>query len=109
MKIRRDQNLITKPPKNPAAKVKKDSTKAKAGKRKDLSDGKSYEDFSSIMDGYGDLLKDLLPENPDCEVDKVVKFILDKNILIRNINVALSHFSVCKGQFYKKSKGSITS
>ena len=34
--------------------------------------GKSYEDFSPIMDGYGFLLDHLKPDDPDSEVDKVV-------------------------------------
>ena len=49
--------------------------------------------FSPILDGYCDLLADLNPENSKCEVDKVVKYILDKNILVRHVNVALANIT----------------
>ena len=52
--------------------------------------GKSYEDFSPIMDGYGFLLDHLNPDDPDSEVDKAVKFILEKNIMVRHVNILLS-------------------
>ena len=68
--------------------------------------GKSYEDFSPIMDGYGFLLDHLKPDDPDSEVDKVVKFILDKNIQVRHINILLSTaFSATNNHFYNKIKG----
>ena len=54
---------------------------------------KSYEDFSPILDGYADLLNHLNPDDPNSEVDKVVKFILDKNIPVRRISVILAHIS----------------
>jgi len=105
--IRKGQNLVTKPPKNPAANVKIDSTKTKARnlrQQTNSENGKSYEDFSNIMDGCGDLLDNLDPDNPDSEVDKVVKFILDQNILVRHLN-ELCRYTVCSGKaFYKSIK-----
>ena len=55
--------------------------------------GKSYKDFSPILDGYADLLEHLNPDDPDSEVDKVVKFILDKNILVRLVNILLARIT----------------
>ena len=67
--------------------------------------GKSYEDFSPIMDGYGFLLDHLNPDDPASEVDKVVKYILDKNIMVRHISILLSHFYCSRGPlFYKCTK-----
>ena len=51
------------------------------------------EDWGTIYDGYGDLLQDLQPDNPDCEVDKVVKFILDQNIPIRYLEIKYNHLT----------------
>jgi hypothetical protein len=38
-------------------------------------------------DGFQELVGQLNPNDPDSEVDKVVKFILDQNILVRHLNV----------------------
>jgi hypothetical protein len=46
--------------------------------------------FSPILEGYGDLLGLLNPQNSENEVDKVIKHILDKNILVRNVNIDLA-------------------
>ena len=51
------------------------------------------EDWGTIQEGYGDLLQDLQPDNPDSEVDKVVKFILDQNFPIRYLEIKYNHFS----------------
>jgi hypothetical protein len=75
-----------KPKKKPAKKTNKKSTFENDSE-------KSYEDFSPIMDGYGDLLDHLNPEDPKSEVDKVVKYILDKNIQVHHINIALCRFT----------------
>ena len=58
--------------------------------------------FSSILDGYGDLQEDLNPENPESEVDKVVKFILDQNILVRSINVEIAYITSKDSKLLKK-------
>ena len=50
----------------------------------------NFTTFSPILDGYGDLLDNLNPENSECEVDKVVKYILDRNIPVRHLNVTLA-------------------
>jgi hypothetical protein len=85
-------------------KAKKKSSKMCEKTNSNLKTGKSYEDFSPILDGYADLLDHLNPE--ESEVDKVVKFILDKNILVRNVNVQLSHISVARSRnFYQSIKG----
>ena len=47
----------------------------------------SGKEWCNIQDGYGHLLDDLEPDNPDSEVDKVVKYILEKNIQVRLLNV----------------------
>ena len=59
-----------------------------------LFEGKDLcEDWGTIQDGYGDLLQDLQPDNPDSEVDKVVKYILDQNIPIRYLEIKYNQFS----------------
>ena len=60
----------------------------------DSFEGKDLcEDWGTIQDGYGDLLQDLQPDNPDSEVDKVVKFILNQNIPIRYVEIKYNHLT----------------
>ena len=69
---------------------------------------KSYEGFSPIMDGYGYLLEHLNPDDPESEVDKVVKFILDKNIMVRNVSILLARYSSHRGkEFYESIRNFI--
>ena len=52
----------------------------------DASDNEVYpDDWSFILDGYSRLYKHLNPDT--CEVDRVVKFILDSNIPVRGVNI----------------------
>jgi hypothetical protein len=99
-----------KPKKIPAKKStsnqSKTSNEKPSSKLTKNDSEKSYEDFSPILEGYGDLLDRLNPEDPKSEVDKVVKFILDKNIIVRHVNVMLSHISnAVNSFFYSKVKG----
>jgi hypothetical protein len=97
------------PPVKPKKKPTKKSTSNQSKTRSEKStfepnkndSEKSYEDFSPIMDGYGDLLDHLNPEDPKSEVDKVVKFILEKNILVRHMNVALCRYTNIKGRDFR--------
>jgi hypothetical protein len=57
-----------------------------------LSD-KSYEDFSPIQEGYGYIMEALDSDDPYSEVDKVVKFILEKNILVRHVSNMLPNYT----------------
>jgi hypothetical protein len=50
----------------------------------------SGKEWCNIQDGYGHLLDDLEPDNSDSEVDKAVKYILEKNIQVRLLNVKSS-------------------
>jgi len=70
---------------------------------------KSYQKFSHIIDGYADVLESLNLENSDSEVDKVVKFILDKNILVRQLNIALSHLTNSTSESFRQSMSSFKS
>ncbi len=47
------------------------------------------DDWCRVRDGYGDLLEYLEPDNSDSEVDKVVNFILKKNISVRFLDVQI--------------------
>jgi hypothetical protein len=58
------------------------------------------DDWCQIQEGYGDLLEYLEPENPDSEVDKVVNFILQKNIQIRFLDMEIQNTSKTGGGFY---------
>ncbi len=62
----------------------------------DKSQEKSYDSWSNIRDGFSDLEDHLNPDDPDCEVDKLIKHILDINIPIR-------YFNVKYGALYLKS------
>jgi hypothetical protein len=86
-----------KPKKIPAKKPTSKPTNKKSTFESTKNDSKKYpEDFSPIMDGYGDLLDPLNPEDPKSEVDKVIKFILEKNIKVRHVNIALSRYTFVK-------------
>ena len=58
-------------------------TKRKGNENDDSQ--KSYDDWSPIQEGFGDLLNHLKPEKR--EVDKIVKFVLDQNIRVRHFNL----------------------
>ena len=49
----------------------------------------SYDDWVPIHIGYSDLYNNLHPD--ESEVDKLVKYILDKNVPVRYLNVAYSN------------------
>ncbi len=53
----------------------------------DKSHEKSYDSWSNIRDGFSDLEDHLNPDDPNSEIDKLVKHILDINIPIRYFNV----------------------
>ncbi len=59
---------------------------------------KPCEEWTNIRAGFSDLSCELDPYNPDCEVDKLIEYILDLNILVRNINVKYSYVSEMKKQ-----------
>jgi hypothetical protein len=100
----RERGAAEKVSKKSGKDVSGSSGKAAAPKPADPA-GKSYKDFSPIMDGYGDLLEGLNPDDPNSEVDKVVRFILDKNILVRHVNVVLSRFAISRSSaFYEAAK-----
>ncbi len=83
-------------------KAKMQSRKISEKTNSNLGIEKSYEDFSPILDGYSDLLDHLSPDDPNSEIDKVVKFILHKNILVRHVNILLSNLSSTKSvDFYE--------
>ena len=90
-------------PKDGEPKAK--GTKSTGMPKTNTGSEKSYEGFSPIMDGYGYLLEHLKPDDPESEVDKVVNFILDKNIMVRHVNILLSHLSCSKsGSYYDSIK-----
>jgi len=82
-----------KSPKNKPEKIQRSNqTQRSSKKEKNIPKAgnnpeKAYNDWSYIKEGYGDLLDHLDPDNPDSEVDKVVKYILDQNIRVRHFNV----------------------
>ena len=92
----------------PASEEKKNSVKKVTAKKSESAEGnkpnsdgeKSYQDLTPILEGYGDLLDLLNPNDANSEVDKVVKYILCKNILVRHLNVALSRFTASTGPEY---------
>jgi len=98
-----------KPKKKPAEKPTSKTTNEKSTfeSTKNGSE-KSYKDYSPILEGYGDLLDRLNPEDPKSEVDKVVKFILEKNIKVRHVNIALCRFTNVRapefGDLHKKMR-----
>ena len=53
----------------------------------------SGKEWCHIQDGYGHLLDHLEPDNPDSEVDKAIKYILEKNIQVRLLNVKSSEIT----------------
>ncbi len=48
-------------------------------------------EWTNIRAGFSDLLRELDPYNPDSEVDKLIEYILDLNIPVRNINVKYNY------------------
>lgn len=65
---------------------------------------KSYDDWSRISSGFYELVEQLQPENPNSEVDKVVKFILDENIPVRHINLQFADFTNVNAQYTTEMK-----
>ena len=65
---------------------------------------KSYDDWSRIGSGFQELVGLLNPDDTTSEVDKVVKFILDKNILVRHINLQYSDFTNVNAQYFTDMK-----
>ncbi len=97
-KTKNKKSTVILPEPEVVNKEKKKSSKMSEKPNSNVGTDKSYEDFSPILDGYADLLDHLNPE--ESEVDKVVKFILDKNIMVRHVNILLSHLSTpCCGDF----------
>ncbi len=66
-------------------------------KRKKLfettGNGRSLDSWASIREGFSDLADHLNPEDPESEVDKMIKFILDANIPVRYFNVQYSYIT----------------
>ncbi len=105
-KTKKKKSAVVLPEPEVVNKAKKKPSKMSEKPNSNLKTDKSYEDFSPILDGYADLLDHLNPDDPNSEVDKVVKFILDKNILVRNVNIQLSHICFSNNQyFYQNIKG----
>jgi hypothetical protein len=103
----------TKAPRNKPEKLKRtgENKKSKKENLTNISNAgneqeKAYDDWSYIQEGYGELLDHLDPDNPDSEVDKVVKYILDKNIRVRHLNIQYSHLSLTRyfARCYKAEK-----
>ncbi len=65
----------------------------------DKSQEKSYDSWSNIREGFPDLEDHLNPDDPDSEVDKLVKHILGINIPIRYFNV--KHGALSLKSLYK--------
>jgi hypothetical protein len=62
-----------------------------------------------ILDGYADVLESLNLEDSDSEVDKVVKWILDQNILVRQLNVSFSRLTKTGSMSFNQAMSSIKS
>jgi len=52
-----------------------------------------------ISSGFHELVGHLRPDDPDSEVDKVVKFILDADIPVRHINLQFADFTNVNAQY----------
>ena len=67
------------------------------------------DDWAFILDGYSKLYKHLNPDT--CEVDRIVKFILDANIPVRGVNIlnlkktALEHPGYVKAKYVSQQSG----
>jgi hypothetical protein len=89
-----------KPPDKSQEKNRKESDKSQKKGRKqsdchsDKSHEKSYDSWSNVREGFSDLEDHLNPDDPNSEVDKLVKHILDINIPIRYFNVKYGAFSL---------------
>ena len=60
------------------------------------------DDWSFILDGYSKLYKHLNPDT--CEVDRIVKFILDANIPVRGVNILNLKKTALEHPGYVKAK-----
>jgi len=63
------------------------------------SQAKSLDSWSNITDAFPNLYDQLNPNDPDSEVDKAVKFIFEKDIPIRHLNVRYGTLSL---SFFQK-------
>jgi hypothetical protein len=66
----------------------------------DKSHEKRYDSWSNIREGFSDFEDHLNPDDPDSEVDKLVKHILDINIPIRYFNVKYGAYSNLKSLYH---------
>jgi hypothetical protein len=72
---------------------KKVSNSAKQQQLKSVQE-KSLDSWSNIWEAFPNLYEQLDPNDPDSEIDKAVKYILDINIPIRHFNVRYGTFSL---------------
>jgi hypothetical protein len=75
---------------NPSKKVSNSAKKQQLNSFRE----KSLDSLSNIRAAFPNLYDQLNPNDPDCEVDKAVKYILDINIPIRYINVRYGTLSL---------------
>jgi hypothetical protein len=54
---------------------------------------RALDSWANIREGFSDLADHLNPDDPDSEVDKMIKYILDANIPIRFFNVEYGSFT----------------
>ncbi len=89
---------------NPPDKTQEKSRK-ESGCHSDKSHEKSYDSWSNIRDGFSDLEDHLNPDDPDSEVDKLIKYILNINIPIRYFNVKHGAYTNFKTVYHLDKKG----
>jgi hypothetical protein len=94
------QEKNRKPPDKSQAKSRKQSDC-----QSDKSQERSYDSWSNIRDGFSDLEDHLNPDDPDSEVDKLIKHILDINIPIRYFNVKHGVYTNFKTLYHLDKKG----
>jgi hypothetical protein len=71
------------------------------------SDETRLDAWTPIREGFSDVIEHLDPDDPDHEVDKVVKYILDENILVRHINVKFRNYSLENVRHKTKQKNAM--
>ena len=57
------------------------------------SQERALDSWTNIGEGFSDLADHLNPDDPDSEVDKVIKYIIDANIFVRYFNVKYNHIT----------------
>jgi hypothetical protein len=65
-------------------------------KRKNLEstgNERALDSWANIREGFSDLIDHLSPDDPDSEVDKMIKYILDANIPVRYFNIQYSYIT----------------